>query len=81
MCSKSIETAAVFTKTDMNYECNVNCLLVYEMCSKSIETEAVFTNMNNECKFVLLSHQKMMIDLCLSLLNSLKINIFTRNLL
>ena len=51
ICSKSNETEAVFTKTDMNNEWNVIFFFSkYEICSKSNETEAVFTktDMNNE---------------------------------
>ena len=50
MCSWSIETEAVFTKTEMNKEWNFTFLQKHEMCSWSIETEAVFTKreMNNE---------------------------------
>ena len=47
---KSIETEAVFTKTEMNNEWNVDFLQNTSCVDKSIETEAVFTKteINNE---------------------------------
>ena len=47
---KWIDTEAVFTKTEMNNERNVNFLQNNALCWKSIETEAVFTKtgINNE---------------------------------
>ena len=48
-----METEAVFTKTGMNNEWDVNFFFFfskYKVCSNSMETEAVFTKteMNNE---------------------------------
>ena len=43
MSSKSIEAQAVFTKTEMNNEWNVNFLLNTKCVQKGIEDEAVFT--------------------------------------
>ena len=49
LCSKSIETEAVFTKIKMNDEWNIHFLKT-RVGLKSIKTEAVFTKteMNND---------------------------------
>ena len=49
LCWKSIETEAVFTKTEMNNEWNVDFSLKYELSRKSIDTEAVFTKTEMCC--------------------------------
>ena len=43
MHSKSIGTEAVFTKTEMNNEWNINFFFEYMLCAKSIKIKVVFT--------------------------------------
>ena len=61
MCSKSIKTEAVFTKTEINNEWIKRWFSsTYMMCWKSIGTEAVFikTEMNKEWNVDFLQHTK-----------------------
>ena len=58
-CSKYIETKAIFAKTKINNEWNINPFSKYKVCSKSIETDVVFTQtaMKNEWIFISASRQ------------------------
>ena len=60
VCSKSIETEAVFTKREMNYKWNTIFFNKYKERSKSIDIGAVFTeterNKDNFLKRFLLKH-------------------------
>ena len=61
VCSKSVETKAVFIKTEMNNEWNINFLRNTKLHSKRIETEAVYlkTEMNNEQNINFLQNTKL----------------------